>query len=50
MFMDSSEDELLMQIHETRKMHSNGVILFDYAHLKDKYSDALKVRVFKQGD
>lgn len=50
MFMDSSEDELLMQIHETRKMHSNGVILFDYAHLKDKYADALKVRVFKQGD
>lgn len=46
MYMDSPTDELLLQIHEMRKMHANGVVFFDYAHFSEKYQDALSVRVF----
>ena len=45
MFMDASPYELLMQIHETRKMRSDGFMLFDYAHLKKDYREALSERV-----
>lgn len=45
MFMDAAPYELLMQIHETRKMRSDGFILFDYAHLKKEYREALSERV-----
>lgn len=48
MFMNAPTDELLMQVHETRKMHSDGVILFDYAHFHQKYRDALQVRAFNE--
>lgn len=47
-FMGGSFDDLLMQIQETRKLATNGVILFDYAHLDQKYIDALKARVYNQ--
>lgn len=40
-FMDGSSDDLLRQIHEARKLDTKGVILFDYAHLKNKYADTL---------
>ncbi len=46
MYMDAPVDELLMQIHEMRKMHANGVVFFDYAHFAEKYRDALSVRAF----
>lgn len=46
MYMDAPIDELLMQIHEMRKMHANGVVFFDYAHFAEKYRDALSVRAF----
>lgn len=45
-FMGGSEEDLIRQIHETRKANANGVILFDYAHLSTKYVDALSKRVF----
>lgn len=45
-FMGGSFDDLLMQIQETRKLNTNGIILFDYAHLDQKYIDALKARVY----
>ncbi len=45
-FMGGTFDDLLMQIQETRKLDTNGVILFDYAHLDQKYIDALKTRVY----
>ncbi|MEE3349626.1 MAG: family 10 glycosylhydrolase [Candidatus Gastranaerophilaceae bacterium] len=45
-FMGGSEEDLIRQIHETRKLNVNGVILFDYAHLDDKYVKALSARVF----
>lgn len=46
MFMNASTDELLLQIHETRKMRSDGLVLFDFAHLYQKYSEALSIRAF----
>lgn len=45
-FMGGSEEDLIRQIHETRKLNVNGVILFDYAHLGDKYVKALSTSVF----
>lgn len=45
-FMGGSEEDLIRQIHESRKLDVNGVILFDYAHLDDKYIKALSTRVF----
>ena len=46
MFMGAPIDELLMQLHETSKMHANGLILFDYAHFYPQYQEALKTRAF----
>lgn len=45
-FMGGSFDDLLMQIQESRQQNANGSIIFDYAHLGQKYIDALKVRVY----
>lgn len=45
-FMDGAPEDLLRQIHEARKLDTKGVILFDYAHMKDKYTDTLKECVF----
>lgn len=45
-FMDGSSEDLLRQIHESRKLDANGVIVFDYSHLKDKYIDTLSTSVF----
>ena len=45
-FMGGSEEDLIRQIHESRKLDVNGVILFDYAHLGDKYIQALSKRAF----
>ena len=44
--MGGREEDLIRQIHETRKANANGVILFDYAHLSPKYVSALSKRVF----
>lgn len=45
-FMGGSEEDLIRQIHETRKIDVKGVILFDYAHLDNKYVNALSARAF----
>lgn len=47
-FMGGSEEDLIREIHETRKMNVNGVILFDFAHLDNKYVNALATRVFNE--
>ena len=47
-FMSGSEEDLIRQIHEARKLNANGVIIFDYAHLSDKYVKALSTSVFAQ--
>ena len=49
-FMGGSEEDLIRQIHETRKVNVNGVSLFDYAHLTQKYINALSTRVFSSNN
>ena len=46
-FIESDPEDLLRQIHIIRKLKLNGVILFDWAHLNDKYINVLKTSAFK---
>lgn len=46
-FMNGSSADLIKQIHAARKYSLNGLILFDYAHLKDVYIQTLTESVFK---
>lgn len=46
-FMNGSGSDLIKQIHATRRYSLNGLILFDYAHLKEEYVDMLTASVFK---
>ena len=47
-FMDGDTEDLVRQIHETRKLKANGVILFDYAHTNiPKYTNMLKNSAFQ---
>lgn len=48
-FMDGSSEDLLRQIYEARKIGAKGIIIFDYAHLKQKYTDTLTTCVFDSG-
>ena len=43
---EQEKEDLLKQINVSRSLKSNGVILFDWAHLDNKYRDALKFCVF----
>ena len=45
-FMGGSNEDLLRQIHEARKLDAKGVIVFDYAHLENKYINTLTASVF----
>lgn len=45
-FMNGSSEDLIRQIHETRKLNLGGIILFDYAHLQEKYIKTLTKSVF----
>lgn len=45
-FMGGSDEDLIRQIHEARKVNAKGVILFDYAHLNNKYINTLSTSVF----
>lgn len=49
-FMNGNPDDLLRQIHQSRKLKASGVIMFDYAHLQPKYTDVLLVSVFTKPD
>lgn len=46
-FMGGSNEDLIRQIHETRNLKANGVILFDWAHTNGKYSKILSESAFK---
>ena len=46
MFMGGADEDLIRQIHEARKLNTKGVILFDYAHLNNRYSKTLATSVF----
>lgn len=45
-FMGGASEDLVRQIFETRKMNSNGVILFDYAHTTPVYTSTLTAGAF----
>lgn len=45
-FMGGSTDDLLRQVHETRKKSMNGFVVFDYAHFEDKYINVLMAGAF----
>lgn len=45
-FMGGSDEDLIRQIHEARKVNAKGVIIFDYAHLNNKYINTLSTSVF----
>ena len=47
-FMGGTNEDLIRQIHETRKLKADGVILFDYAHTKGEYAQTLSQGAFKQ--
>ena len=46
-FMNGSTSDLIKQIHASRKYNLNGLILFDYAHLNETYTNVLTESVFK---
>lgn len=45
-FMGGTDEDLIRLIHEARKVNAKGVILFDYAHLNNKYINTLSRSVF----
>ena len=45
-FMNGNPDDLLRQLHESRKLKTAGIVLFDYAHLDKKYTDVLLTNAF----
>ncbi len=45
-FMGGTDEDLIRLIHEARKVNAKGVILFDYAHLNNKYINTLSKSVF----
>jgi len=49
-FMGGANEDLLRQIHESRKLCTNGVIIFDYAHLESRYIDTLTTCAFNDGE
>ena len=46
-FMNGSNSDLIKQIHAARKYDVNGLIIFDYAHMSDKYVNVLTQSIFK---
>ena len=45
--MNGSSSDMIKQIHAARKYCLNGLIIFDYAHLKNDYVQTLTESVFK---
>lgn len=45
-FMGGSSEDLIRQIHEARKLDTKGIIMFDYAHLDNRYVNTLATSVF----
>ena len=46
-FMNGSNADLIKQIHAARRYDVNGLIIFDYAHLKDSYIEMLTQSIFR---
>lgn len=47
-FMGGDAEDLLFQLHKIREVNSKGAVIFDYAHLHDKYINAVTVRIFNK--
>jgi hypothetical protein len=45
-FMGGNSEDLIRQIFESRKLNSNGIILFDYAHTTPVYTTTLMASAF----
>ena len=45
-FMNGKPDDLLRQLHESRKLKTSGIVIFDFAHLDEKYTDVLLTNAF----
>ncbi len=45
-FLDAEPEDLLKQISVSRAYKTGGIVLFDWAHLPQKYQNALQYRVF----
>lgn len=45
-FMEGEAEDLLKQINVSRSLKSGGIVLFDWAHLDNKYKEVLKFCVF----
>ena len=45
-FMNGNPDDLLRQLHESRKLKTAGIVLFDFAHLDSKYTNVLLTNAF----
>ena len=46
-FMNGADTDLIKQIHASRRYSLNGIIIFDYAHLSDKYIQVLQESIFR---
>ncbi len=47
-FMGGAPEDLIKQIHQSRLMNANGVIIFDYAHTTPVYTATLTASVFNE--
>lgn len=48
-FMGGTAEDLVRQIHQTRQMNADGIILFDWAHTTAKYTSTLMASAFNSG-
>ena len=47
-FMGGAPEDLIKQIHQSRLMNANGIIIFDYAHTTPVYTSTLTASVFNE--
>ena len=47
-FMGGAPEDLIRQIHQTRMLNANGVILFDWAHTGPVYTSTLMASTFNE--
>ena len=47
-FMGGAPEDLIRQIHQSRMLNSNGVILFDWAHTGAQYTSTLMASTFNE--
>ena len=48
-FMEGTPEDLIKQIYQSRKLNSDGIILFDWAHTGPRYTSTLMASAFNEG-